>query len=554
MTGLALGLLLALHIILLLRDHPGSLFVPSTFDWAAAHQFHPPSSIKRLPTGRPRSLPRVQAPLSAFQSPRTPDPRRDAVRRVFKRSWDAYKEKAWLNDELMPVTGGHRETFGGWGATIVDSLDTLWIMDMKADFREASAAMAAMDFAKTDAGAANLFETTIRHLGGLLAAYDLSGDRGLLNKAVELGDMLYMGFDTPNRLPGFWFNFEEALGGSQLAGTNDASAAPSSLCLEFTRLSQITGDPKYYAATDRVTRFLERIQYKTSLPGLWPVTLDFRHEEPRYNTYSLGGQADSLYEYLPKMHALLGGVDGTYEKMYRGAMDTAVRHLLYRPMLPGRDDVLFSGDARVRPGADDSRVRHNPQSQHLTCFAGGMFGLGGKLFGIGGHVDMGERLARGCGWAYGQFPTGLMPEIFSLVACETLDGCDWDEERWRELRDKGMPPGWRSTREPQYMLRPEAIESVFLLYRMTGKEDLRDLAWDMFQGILRSTETDLAYSAIADVRVEGETRKTDSMEVSLRLLEGGLGMCQPANACACSRASGPPRRSSTFTSSSHRRT
>ena len=519
LTGLTLALLLALRIILLLRAPVPTQFIPSTFDWAAAHQFHPPASIKKLPTDRRRqALPRVQAPPSAFKNPQKPDPRRDAVRSVFQRSWDAYKENAWLDDELAPVTGGGRETFGGWAATLVDSLDTLWIMGLESDFREASAAMAAMDFSKTkNAGAANLFETTIRHLGGLLAAYDLSGDGALLKKAVELGDMLYMGFDTPNRLPGFWLDFDDVLAGSQLAGTNDASAAPSSLCLEFTRLSQITGDAKYYSATDRVTRFLERVQYTSSLPGLWPVTLDFRNEVARHHTYSLGGQADSLYEYLPKMHALLGGVDGTYERMYRGAMDVVVQHLLYRPMLPDHDDILFAGDARVRLIDDSGQVRHNPRSQHLTCFAGGMFGLGGRLFGIDDHVDIGERLARGCGWAYGQFPTGVMPEIFSLIPCDSLDGCDWDEEVWEKLRERKekLPRGWRDAKEPQYILRPEAIESVFLLYRMTGKEDLRDLAWDMFQGILRSTETELAYSAIADVRVEGETRKTDSMEVSL---------------------------------------
>ncbi|KAJ4334472.1 hypothetical protein N0V85_009931 [Neurospora sp. IMI 360204] len=47
---------------------------------------------------------------------------------------------------------------------------------------------------------------------------------------------------------------------------------------------------------------------------------------------------------------------------------------------------------------------------------------------------------------------------------------------------------------------------------MTGKEDLRDLAWQMFESIVNATETELAYSAIADVTVKGPTTKTDSME------------------------------------------
>ena len=49
----------------------------------------------------------------------------------------------------------------------------------------------------------SLFETTIRYLGGFLAAYELSGKRypSLLNKAVEVGELLMCAFDTNNRMP-----------------------------------------------------------------------------------------------------------------------------------------------------------------------------------------------------------------------------------------------------------------------------------------------------------------------------------------------------------------
>lgn len=70
------------------------------------------------------------------------------------------------------------------------------------DFYQAAQFAAQLDWANTTETSANLFETTIRHLGGLLSAYDLSGEPALLDKAKELGDMLYMAFDTPNRLPG----------------------------------------------------------------------------------------------------------------------------------------------------------------------------------------------------------------------------------------------------------------------------------------------------------------------------------------------------------------
>jgi mannosyl-oligosaccharide alpha-1,2-mannosidase len=515
LAGLILVTFLVLQLFPVASKTPR--FVSSSVDWSRVPQHHPPTSIKRLPKGRPHSLPPVQAPRSAFKNPHAPDPRRDVVRDIFKRSYDAYRKHAWLRDELRPVTGGHKDPFGGWAATLVDALDSLWIMGFEDEFREATAAAAAIDFGRTDAGAANLFETTIRHLGGLLSAYDLSGDEALLRKAVELGEMLYLGFDTPNRMPGFWLNFDNVVMGNQFAGTKDPSACPASLCLEFTRLSQLTGDPKFYAATDHVTRFLERTQQDTLLPGMWPTQLDFRNEEVKDSSFTLGALADSLYEYLPKMHALLGGVDETYANLYRGAMDTASKYLLFRPMVPGNKNILFAGDYKVRwRNGRDHGSGLVPESQHLTCFAGGMFGLGGKLLDIEEHVDIGERLTRGCGWAYGQFPTGVMPEIFTMIPCDSMDHCEWDEKKWQARGNARLPKGWNNARDPRYMLRPEAIESVFILYRMTGKEDLRDLAWDMFQGIVTSTETKLAHSAIRDVNVKGETEKTNSMEVSFR--------------------------------------
>ncbi|KYK56968.1 glycosyl hydrolase [Drechmeria coniospora] len=484
--------------------------ISSVIDWTTVRQFHPPASIKPLPTGAPKAFPPVQAPSSAFHASPEADRRRTAVRHVFKRSYDAYKKHAWLSDELMPVSGGRKDPFGGWAATLVDSLDTLWIMGFKDEFAEATDAVCAIDWANTQAGAANLFETTIRHLGGLLAAHDLSGDADLLDKAHELGEMLYHAFDTPNRLPGFWLNFQEARDGQQVAGINDASAAPASLSLEFTRLSQLTGDAKFYDAIDRVTRFLERIQNDTLLPGMWPIQLDFRNELARDSRFTLGALADSLYEYLPKMHILLGGLDDTYERLYRLAIEAVVEKLLFRPMLPDQKDVLFTGDWHAN--MDHPFI---PESQHLTCFVGGMFALGGRVFSLDEHVSIGERLARGCAWAYGSFPTGVMPEIFNLIPCAaTREPCEWDEEHWLAHGNKNLAKGFSNARDARYQLRPEAIESLFILYRVTGKTELQDIAWTMFESIVRSTETPLAYSSISDVTEKGNTTKLNSMEAS----------------------------------------
>ena len=490
----------------------GSLtFEPSTYNWSSARDFFPPTSpLTRLPTGNPKRLPRVQHQFRRKDNDKITESRRKAVKDVFLRSWDAYKREAWSWDELVPVAGGGKNTFGGWAATMVDGLDTLWIMGLYDDFYDAAQAAVQLDWANTTETSANMFETTIRHLGGMLSAYDLSREPALLHKAKELGDMLYKGFDTPNRLPGFWINFNDARTGKQVAGTHDPSASPASLGLEFTRLAQLTGDNKYYDAIDRVRAFLARTQDQSRLPGMWPTAINFQSEEVLSDdSFTLGALADSLYEYLPKMFILTGGLEPSYEKMYRKAMDVVIRHILFRPMLPDGEDILFPGTAFVH----EDRIDLIPEGQHLACFVGGMFLLGGKTFGIEPHVRIGERVTRGCSWGYEAFPTGLLPEIFGLIPCPTLARCDWDVERWAREGDRRLKKGFKHARDPRYILRPEAIESVFILYRVTGQEELREIAWTMFQSIVDATQTTTANSAIADVTATGATEKLDSMEV-----------------------------------------
>lgn len=464
-----------------------------------------------LPTGSPRPLPRIQYefPKASRSDLAEQDSRQQAVKKTAQKCWQSYKKHAWMRDELEPISGGGKDTFGGWAATLVDSLDTLWIMGLRKDFDEAVEAIAALDWANTTATSCIMFETTIRHLGGLLAAYDLSQEQALLAKAVELGNMLYTGFDTPNRMPGFWLDFAKAKTGGQVAGDHESSASTGSLCLEFTRLSQVTGDPKYYDAVARVMNLYEQSQNSTRLPGMWPTFVNMRDGVfSRDNTFTLGALADSLYEYLPKMYALLGGLEASYGIMWTTAAETISKNLLFRPMLPDKADILFPGDVKV-----DGGVILNPEGQHLSCFVGGMFALGGRLFDREDHIKLGTRLTRGCVWAYNAFPTGVMPEIFNLLPCDLLSGCEWDEERWKRDGAQRLPKGFKNARVPSYLLRPEAVESVFILYRITGLREFQDSAWQMFQSIQRATETELGNAAIDDVTVTGPPEKRDSMEV-----------------------------------------
>lgn len=172
----------------------------------------PTESLIQLPSGKPKEIPKIQHVFSD-ESPRSRTERerkQAAIKRLFKRAWVGYKEQAWLKDELSPVSGKFRNTFCGWGATLVDSLDTLWIMGFEDEFKEALVALKQIDFTTTGKNDIPLFETTIRYLGGLLGAYDVSGGKYsiLVDKAVELADVLMGAFDTPNRMPITYYHWK----------------------------------------------------------------------------------------------------------------------------------------------------------------------------------------------------------------------------------------------------------------------------------------------------------------------------------------------------------
>ena len=156
-----------------------------------------------LPQGPPLALPRIQHTFTpeTTRAKRIRESRLQAIKDSFAHSWRGYRKHAWRKDELSPLSGGAKDTFGNWSATLVDSLDTLWIMGFHKEFEEAVHAVAEIDFETSTSKTISVFETTIRYLGGLLSAYDLSGNPVLLDKASRLGNMLYAAFDTPTRMP-----------------------------------------------------------------------------------------------------------------------------------------------------------------------------------------------------------------------------------------------------------------------------------------------------------------------------------------------------------------
>jgi len=175
--------------------------------WRKRPDRYPVATPRSLPTGKPTApIPTIQKSPPPDESAEARRVRRERLARVkesFLHSWKGYKDHAWLHDEVAPLSQEPKNTFGGWAATLVDALDTLWIMGLKDEFAVAAKACEKIDFAFTTTPTINVFETTIRYLGGFMAAYEISDKKyhGLLDKAVEVGELLMGAFDTPNRLP-----------------------------------------------------------------------------------------------------------------------------------------------------------------------------------------------------------------------------------------------------------------------------------------------------------------------------------------------------------------
>jgi mannosyl-oligosaccharide alpha-1,2-mannosidase len=515
--------------------HP-FISVHSSVDWGSIEYRHPPQQQLRPVPKPPKkgALPRIQHRFKkeTAEARRTREERRDAVRQLTRKCWDSYRRYAWKKDALLPLSRGGTDQFSGWAATLVDSLDTLWIMGLRDEFDEAVAAVAEIDFGNSSSPGVNIFETNIRYLGGLMAAYELSRRDVLLQKAIELGDLIYGGFNTENRMPVDNINFEAAKEGSGLVVEGTVvSASPGTLTLELTRLSQLTGDPKYYDAITGIIDLFYRGQNQTALPGLFPMYVSMaRKDVTTGGTFTLGGCADSLYEYFPKLHALLSGADPRLVTLTRAFMDAAKRHLFFRPMVPRNDDILISGNINV----DQVGVPHlDPETEHLTCFIGGTFALAGRLLESEEDVEVGAKLTRGCVYAYRSFPTGMMPERLNMVPCEKNKPCTWDEQRWKTEREKRpeykphLPKGFTTAKDPRYILRPEAIESVFYMYRITGETEWQEAAWDMFRAVARGTATELGSAAVLDVTVAKPVLPQDDyMEVSY-CLPPSLSSCGP---------------------------
>lgn len=351
-------------------------------------------------------------------------------------AWAGYRRFAWGKDSLKPVSKRADSEFVGMALTAVDALDTLQLMDLRSEYGEARQLVVEAVRVRQQQGI-NLFETTIRVVGGLLAASHLESDDTLLHSAAKLADAMSFAFETQTGLPFGTLDLRTRRKSnpswSQRASTVSEVA---SLQVEWQTLARLTGNATYAALVDRVTRHLDRLSPDD---GLYPMFISPDTGRFSSTMITLGARADSLYEYLLKQWLLDRGGEAPQlaRRMYAASME-GVRSKLLAVTAPSRLAYI----AERRGGKREDKM------DHLVCFVPGMLLMGAhdwreapgrrpvRMDGSqaalpdGGpageparavsddvaaeHRRLAQQLARTCYEMYRRYPSGLAPELVHL--------------------------------------------------------------------------------------------------------------------------------------------
>lgn len=144
----------------------------------------------------------------------------------------------------------------------------------------------------------NLFEVTIRVLGGLMSAYHLSGDKMFLDKAIDLAGRLMPCFASPSGIPYSDVNLATLNAHSPKWSPDSSTSEVTTIQLEFRDLTRSTGNQKYAESVDRINRIVHGLEKQD---GLVPIFINANTGTFRsFATVSLGARGDSYYEYLLK--------------------------------------------------------------------------------------------------------------------------------------------------------------------------------------------------------------------------------------------------------------
>ncbi|MGZ7041987.1 MAG: glycoside hydrolase family 47 protein [Thermoanaerobaculia bacterium] len=364
------------------------------------------------------------------------------VRSEFLHSWRSYERYAWGHDELRPVSRQPRDWYGqSLLITPVDSLDALLLMGFKDEAEKARKLIVERLSFDKDIEVKN-FEITIRILGGLLSAYEMTSDPALLRLADDLGARLLPVFDSPTGMPYMYVNLRT--GKTRGARTNPAEIG--TLVLELGTLSRLTNKPVYFA---KAKNALVQLYKRRSAIGLVGEEIDVETGQWVSANSHVGGGIDSYYEYLLKCAVLFD--DSECRGMWNESVRAINEHLA--------DDTLWYGEADMNSGK-----RSATQFGALHAFLPGVLALGGDL-------TRARQLQESCFrmWTL----HGIEPEVIDYNTMKVV--------------------------EPGYPLRPEIIESAYVLHHVTRDPRYLEMGRVFLDSLVRECRTDSGYTVLKNV-------------------------------------------------------
>ena len=373
------------------------------------------------------------------------------VRLEMRWAWRNYREHAWGKDQIKPISGGF-ESFPlkdhHLGLTIVEALDTLWVMGLDDEFRDS------VEWIKRNLdfdidGEVSVFETSIRLVGGLLSGWHACGDPILLAKARDLADRLLPSFAaSPIGIPHRFINLRTGV----LRDPHTNPAETGSFLPEFGTLSRATGDDRYRVAAKRAQ--MEMFKRRSSI-GLLADKIDCMTSEWLSRRATVGPPSDSYYEYLWDGWDLLG--DRECLAMYRILTAAILKHQPAR----ARGHLWF-------PDVDFETGRRLDWAQdELAAFYGGLLAQGGAS-GFGADYTR--------SWAAEQARFGVLPEELDAATGKATAVTN--------------------------ALRPELADSAFNLWMLDRREEWREIARDHYLAMKRWNKARYGYATLADVTAD----------------------------------------------------
>ncbi|KAL8730430.1 MAG: hypothetical protein Q9166_004068 [cf. Caloplaca sp. 2 TL-2023] len=465
--------------------------------------------------------------------------RREKIKDAFMLSWDGYEKYAWGHDQYHPTSKkGSQMTNAGMGWIIVDALDTLIIMNLTSRLSHAR------DWISTSLNydqdqEVNTFETTIRMLGGLLSAHYLSttfpdmasladddqgapGEDLYLEKATDLADRLLGAFDSESGVPYASVNLKTLKGIRSHADDGASSTAEAtSLQLEFKYLALLTGEKDYWEKAEKVVKVVDD---NGEEDGLVPIFIYAHDGTFRGHNIRLGSRGDSYYEYLIKQYLQTSGEEPIYLDLWNQAL-TGVRKHLMTYTKKSHFTILAE-----RPNGLQSDLQ--PKMDHLVCFMPGTIALaatGGKTLaeakkaGKWGKKEQADlnlaiELTKTCWGMYKTTATGLAPEITFFE----IDNPPRSEADGPLTFPADPVPGASAEWKDDYVIkhqdahnlqRPETVETLFYMWRITEDEKYREWGWEMFSSFVNYTQLggDAGFTSVANV-LDVPPRLRDNME------------------------------------------